>query len=75
MRHIWHILCFVGKMNDQDLAEYLGQHMKVKYEVTDNTIEDNSFTGKITLTNSGPKSIHQDNWSLYFYHVRQLTVK
>ena len=46
----------------------MATNMDVKYEVTNNLIEDHKFVGRITLTNKGSKTIPSGPWKIFFFH-------
>lgn len=58
-------------MAPQALADYLGQHLQVEYEVMNNLVGEN-FQARISLLNGGRSLIPSNGWILYFFHQRMI---
>ncbi|CAH1791531.1 unnamed protein product [Owenia fusiformis] len=59
-----------GSLTQRKL-DYIADNLDITYEVVSNfKPNDATYTGKITLTNSGQKVITNDAWAIYFCHIK-----
>ncbi|XP_069102366.1 uncharacterized protein [Argopecten irradians] len=55
---------------DQDDIDYIATNLVVKQEVVDNLLNDVTVKLRLSLNNTGERTVHASNWNIYFESIR-----